>query len=259
MPKPRIVRAIHANRGVEAAYRAAMLRLVQEMAESVEYWLMAQYKKSSPLMAQDELPSDAMQKRVHKLFKQWKKKFEAQANPMAELYVGRAFSTTSRAFQMALKDAGWTVNMKMTRQMRDSLNASIGENVGLIRSIPEHYLNQVEGMVMRAYAAGGDMQQLTRDLRTLYPQAKRRIETIARDQNNKASAVVVRARRVELGITDAIWLHSHGGKEPRPTHVAMSGKRFKVADGMWDSAVKKMIQPGEEINCRCVSRAILPF
>jgi uncharacterized protein with gpF-like domain len=53
-----------------------------------------------------------------------------------------------------------------------------------------------------------------------------------------------------LGITEGIWLHSHAGRTPRPTHVAMNGKRYLISKGMWDSAVKKFIWPGEEINCR---------
>jgi len=64
---------------------------------------------------------------------------------------------------------------------------------------------------------------------------------------------------LELGITEAVWMHSHAGKVPRPTHVAMNGTRFKVAEGMWDSAEGKFIQPGELINCRCTSRSVLPF
>ena len=86
---------------------------------------------------------------------------------------------------------------------------------------------------------------------------KAQIELIARDQSNKANAVVSRARQLELGITDAIWMHSHAGKNPRKDHVAANGKRYKIAEGCLISG--EYIQPGEEINCRCTSRPILPI
>ena len=62
---------------------------------------------------------------------------------------------------------------------------------------------------------------------------------IARDQNNKATASMTRARQNELGITEAIWVHSGAGKHPRPTHVAMNGAKYDVKKGMWDPAVKR--------------------
>lgn len=66
------------------------------------------------------------------------------------------------------------------------------------------------------------------------------------------------ARRQEIGIEEAMWQHSHAGKKPRPTHVAMHGKIYQISEGMWDPAEQKRIWPGQLINCRCTSRAIIP-
>jgi uncharacterized protein with gpF-like domain len=73
-----------------------------------------------------------------------------------------------------------------------------------------------------------------------------------------AGAAFAQTPTDQLGITEAIWVHSGAGKHPRPTHVAMNGKKYDVNKGMWDPAVKRWIFPGEEINCRCVSRSIIP-
>ena len=102
-----------------------------------------------------------------------------------------------------------------------------------------------------------DWETMVKELKTLYPAASHRAELIARDQSNKANAVVNRTRQMELGITEAIWMHSHAGKTPRPDHVAADGKRYKIAEGCLISG--KYIQPGEEINCRCASRPVLPI
>jgi len=261
--KPKTVRAIHANRGVEAKYRKSMQRLIAEMHGSVEYWLAAAYRKKPPRMAalveqaQDASPSNDIKKVLNELAKRWIAKFDEWAPKIAEAYLQGMFKASDSAFRQALKDSGWTVDFKMTPAVRDAFNASLEENVGLIRSIPEQYLQQVEGVVMRSYAVGRDLESMVKDLKQLYPKASRRAELIARDQSNKANAVVNRARQMELGITEAVWMHSHAGKNPRPDHVAADGKRYKIAEGCKISG--EFVQPGEEINCRCISRPILPI
>lgn len=262
--KPKTARAVHANRGVEAKYRKVLQRLIAEMHSSVEYWLTAAYRKEPPRMtalveqAQDTASPSAKIKRIlDDLAKRWITRFNDSAPDIAAAYLQGMFKTSDSAMRQALKEAGWTVELKMTPAMRDALNASLSENVGLIRSIPEQYLQQVEGAVMRSYSAGRDLESMVKALREIYPVTARRAELIARDQSNKANAVINRTRQMELGITEAIWMHSHAGKNPRLDHVAANGKRYKIAEGCKISG--EYIQPGEEINCRCTSRPILPI
>jgi uncharacterized protein with gpF-like domain len=89
---------------------------------------------------------------------------------------------------------------------------------------------------------------------------KRRAALISRDQNNKATAVITRVRQQELGVAEAIWVHSTAGKTPRPTHVKAGRERvrYAIAEGWYDPHEKKNVWPGELINCRCVSRAVIP-
>ena len=154
-----------------------------------------------------------------------------------------------------MREAGFTVRFRATAQQQTALQAVLGSNVSLIRSIGQQYLNRVEESVWRSVNAGYNMAQLTRELRKDYGISERRAAFIARDQTNKAKAAIEKARRQELGITEAIWMHSHAGKEPRPSHVAANGKRFDVSKGMYLDG--KWVQPGEEINCRCTSRSVI--
>lgn len=233
------------------------------MHASVEYWLTAAYRKDPPRMAKlvdqahDANPSAKIKKAIDELSKRWIDRFEESAPKIAESYLLSMFKASDSAFRAALKDAGWTVEFKMTPAVRDAFNASLEENIGLIKSIPEKYLNQVEGVVMRSYSAGRDLETMVKELKSIYPITSNRAEFIARDQSNKANAVVNRARQMELGITEAIWMHSHAGKNPRPDHVAANGKRYNIAEGCKISG--EYIFPGEFPNCRCSARAVLPF
>jgi uncharacterized protein with gpF-like domain len=261
--KPKLVRAVRPNLGVRFRYQRQLLALIDEMNSSVLYWLEAQYKETPPLLAQDarQSPSKAMQVKFKAVAKRWMKNFNDAAPRIAQAYLEGAYNATDSAMRMALKDAGLSVKFLMTPAMKDAFNASLDENIGLIRSIPERYLQQVGGAVARSYAAGRDLQTMVRDIKAIYPVAQNRAVLIARDQSNKANAVVERARRLELGITQAIWKHSHAGKVPRPEHVKADGRLFNVREGCPIPNKKGVIEyilPGQEINCRCVSRSVLP-
>lgn len=255
--KPKTVRAIHANRGVEAKYRKALESLIKEMSDSAEYWLTAQYRQAPPMMAEDALPAAEMAARVREVSKRWIAKFNAMADDIAKRFTAGSIKATDNSFQNALKDAGWAVDFKMTRAMQDVAKAAVVENVALIRSIPQQYFTDVEGIVMRGYSSGRDLASISQELQSRYGITSRRANFIARDQSNKLNAATTRTRRMELGIEEAEWMHSHAGKQPRKSHVAANGKRYKIVKGCLIDG--KYINPGEEPGCRCVSKSVLPF
>jgi len=306
----KVLRPLHPNAGVEAAYRRKLYDLVEDMVASVERWITAAYRKAAPKMAQDAdpphiesanvggarpwvamvdgqplttskgvpirfstkaaavtaarafvgelLPADLLQTAMSDLGDYWLGQFDLAAPRLARWFSKSSSMRTDEQLRSILRDGGFSVRFNPTPEHLDVLRASVHENVALIKSIPQQYLKNVEGMVMRSVQRGRELSTLTRELRAQYGVTKRRAALIARDQNSKATSAYQEARRTTLGITEAVWMHSHGGREPRPTHVAMDGKRYKVAKGMWDSAEGKYVWPGELINCRCVSRSIIP-
>lgn len=256
-----VLKPVRANVGLQLEYRRRLMKLIDEMANSVEYWLASSYRNNEPLIAQDDrLPANVLKRAIEQLTKRWMKNFDEAAPELAKWFAKSA-STRSRAQLMKiLKKGGYTVEFKMSRAQQDVLNATIQEQVGLIKSIPQKYLGDVQGAVMRSVSAGRDLSSLYKDLRKNYDITKKRAVLIARDQNNKATATMTRARQLDLGITQAIWLHSHAGKVPRPTHLKNDGKRYDIAKGWFDPdpKVNRFIIPGELINCRCVSKSVIP-
>ncbi|QPF88151.1 phage head morphogenesis protein [Bradyrhizobium genosp. L] len=230
------------------------------MAASYLYWVKATYRANEPAIAQDETPAVALKRRISRLGAQWTKKFDQAADDLAKWFAEAASKRSSAALRSILKKGGFSVEFKLTPAVRDILQATIAENVSLIKSIPSQYLTNVEGLVMRSVTAGRDLAQLTKDLQEQHGVTRRRASRIALDQNNKATAAITRARQVDLGITEAIWVHSGGGKHPRPTHLKAGRERTKytIKDGWYDPAVGKNIWPGELVNCRCVCRAVVP-
>lgn len=227
------------------------------MHQSVMHWVQSAYRRNEPILAQDAVPANELQKAIRKLVRRWKRNFTEAAPELAKWFAMSASKRSDKVLMKILKDAGITAKFKMTPAQRDVLRATVHANVSLIKSIPTQYLNQVEGIVMRSVQQGMAIGDLAKQLEKSYGVSKRRAALIARDQNIKATSSLNRARQMELGITHAIWQHSHGGNEPRPTHVAMNGKKYDLSKGMWDSHEKAFVHPGQLINCRCSSKSII--
>lgn len=255
----RRLKPVHPNAGIHAAFRKALLRLIDEMQGSYLYWLRAQYRQTPPRLALDAIPARQLQKELNGLGSRWRKRWNSAAPKLADWFSQSVEDRSSAVLRKILRDAGITVKFTMTAGMRDVFAATVQESVSLIKSIPQQYHTEVEGLVMRSVKEGRKLDVLTRQLQHRYHVTRKRAELIARDQNNKATAVFTKVRQLELGIEEAIWQHSGGGKEPRKTHVANSGKRYKVAEGWFDpdKRVRRKIFPGELINCRCVSRPVV--
>jgi len=256
--KATVLPPIHPNVGITVGYRQKLDKMIAEMHRSIVYWLRAQYRATPPELASDASPASQLYAAMRTLGRRWLSRFEEGAKRLGEYFATSINRRSDAALQTILKDAGFSVKFKMTRPMNDVMQATIGAQVGLIKSIASEHLTEVEGLVMRSVQTGGDLSELTTALEERYGITRRRAALIARDQNNKATAAMTRVRYEELGITQAIWMHSGGGKEPRPTHVRNSGKTYNVAEGWLDPAVDQRIWPGTLINCRCVSRPVIP-
>jgi len=229
------------------------------MHRSLMRFLVAQYRATPPAMAQDTPTSDIRRAMVL-LRRRWMSRFDEAAKRLGRWHAVAMAKRSDAQLRNILSRAGIAVEFTMTPAMKDVMDATATQQVGLIRSIAEEHLGHVEGMVMRSVQQGGDVGGLTRGLRREYGLSKDRASLIARHQNSMATAAMTRARQQELGIGRAVWLHSHAGKEPRPTHLANDGKEYDVALGWFDPdpRVRARIWPGQLINCRCVSRPIVP-
>jgi len=255
----KILKAVHPNAGIGADYRRKLDHAVEKMQRSYTYFLKAQYRADPPRMAQDETPAKKLERELRRLGLQWEAEFAKLAPKMAKWFSQSVETRSTLAMRKMLKDAGMTVRYTMTPTMRDVFEATVQENVSLIKSIAAEYHAQVSGMVMRSVAAGRDLGTLTKEIEARYGVTRRRAALIARDQNNKATAVMTRVRQQEAGIKQAVWLHSLGGKEPRKTHLANNGKLYDIEKGWFDPdpRVRKRIWPGELINCRCVCKPVV--
>lgn len=250
---------VRASPAIEAMYRRKLDRLVEEMNRSAVYWLTVAYRRTPPVMAQDDSPARNLSVAIRRLARRWQRRFDLAAQELARYFARDVAKRSDEALRRTLEKGGLSVKFKMTPAMNDVLSSVVQENVSLIRSIPQRYFQQIEGYVQRSVQTGRDLHQLSEDLQHNFGVTKRRAAFISRDQSNKASAALQRVRQQELGIKTAVWVHSGGGKEPRPSHIKAGRDRviFDLETGWFDPDEKKFILPGQLPNCRCVSRPII--
>ena len=252
----RTLRPVRPNAGLQAEYRRRLLALVDEMNESITYWVKSQYRQHESAIVGDANPVAALTKTLKELGERWVKKLTDGAKKLAAWHAKKSRTVTDISLKNTLSDIGFSVDFHMTPEMQTAYDAVIAEQVGLIKSIAQQNLTQVETLVMQSVQAGRDLSTLAPELEKRFGITRRRAELIARDQNNKATATLTRVRQKELGIKQAIWLHSHGGKTPRPSRVKADGSVYDIDKGMYLDG--KWTWPGVEINCRCVSRSVIP-
>jgi uncharacterized protein with gpF-like domain len=262
------LRPVRPNAGITAWYQRRLDRLIDKMADSVQFWVEQTYARNVESirslaqdadLAMDASPVDELVKQIRNLRRRWLRRFDRASEELARHFAKKSQDRTDADLRKILHRAGMTVEFTLTDSVRNSLKAIVQENVSLIRSIPQKYLTDVEGLVMRSVVAGRDLGPLAKELRAKHGVTKRRAAFIALDQNNKATSAVQRIRYLDVGITKGIWNHSYAGREPRPTHLANDGKEFDVAEGWYDPdpRVKEKIWPGQLINCRCTFSPVL--
>lgn len=259
-PKQEFARPTFPNAGVEAWYRDQLQELVRAMAQDMLDRIRRAWRDAPEIATDAKRPTPAvlLDRALEKWGGLWTHRINKAALKIASNFASKNRRATETSMMAALRDAGFTVKFKADKLTRNAVDAVIAENVGLIKSIPQRYLTDVQVNVFQNTMGGSDLASLADSLQEKYGIAHRRAALIARDQNHKAKAAIERARRLEAGITRSKWKHSHAGKDPRPSHVAMDGESYDIAKGMWDDAVMKFIWPGTEINCRCTDEPEIP-
>lgn len=246
---------------IRAKYDERLTALINEMNASIIHWISAEWRRNTPetvLLGADETPAKSIQIAMSRLGRRWQKRFDQLAEGLAEYFAKAVRDRCDRTLMADLRRGGMSVRFKMSPAMRDAFEAVRAENVGLIRSIAQNHLGHVETLVMQSVSQGRDLGTLVKALEKTTGVTRRRASLIARDQNNKATAVMTKTRHLELGITQAKWMHSAGGKSPRPEHKSFSGKVYDIREGHDFGDGNGPVWPGTAINCRCVAIPVIP-
>ncbi|MFP1862263.1 phage minor head protein [Lonsdalea quercina] len=259
--KKKSLRAVNYNAGNISWYQKELLSTIREMNADVKKQVLA-ILDDNPL-AMDANPIELLRGALRAMSKRWVDIFISKSIPTAESVVKKTGEAVDRSLLASARKDAMTINMQFTEAMLQKRDAIIAENVSLIRSIPEKYFTDVESMVFRSVAKGGDRKALADEIEASFGKrhkiTRKRAEFIARDQVRKATSSLSNARQQAAGIKRGIWIHSGGGSEPRKKHVHANGKEFDLDKGLPIGDKGQYVLPGQEPNCGCTWKPVLPF
>jgi SPP1 gp7 family putative phage head morphogenesis protein len=120
------------------------------------------------------------------------------------------------------------------------------ENIGLIRSIPQRYFDDLESTVLRSFRAGQRASQVAEALEERFHVSESRAHLIARDQIGKLNGELTKLRQTDLGLTRYKWRTSLD-ERVRAAHQELEGELFD-----WDGDDQPPEgHPGFPVQCRC--------
>lgn len=243
--------SIAPSASVAAQYKRSIDELVRDMRQDFKTSVIANYRSE---LAMDGI-IDWIGHVVDSWVGKWTDRLDQLSNEVAQDFVGKTKTNYDKRLMRILKRRGFTVRFTNSKRVQDQAQIAIGENTSLIKSVGSQYLDNVRAAVWSSVKDGYDLESLIKQLKHIDGVTDRRAKIIAKDQVAKVNQDFEDARCEELGITEAIWLHSHAGKQPRPSHVKANGTRYNIKQGLYlDGA---WTWPAFQINCRCRKKLII--
>ena len=187
--------------------------------------------------------------------------FDRFAERLASKFVQAVNLQNQQQFQNQYKSFG--INIYAGNQaVSDYLDATVKDNVRLIKSIPDQYLTQVESIVLGNMRAGMRPSAINQQLQDQFGVTERRARVIARDQVSKASNGLAKKRMESSGFKYFQWIDSKDSRV-RSRHKHIANKVTKYGKGIYsfsDLPIGEQgvpVAPGQPIQCRCVMRPVL--
>lgn len=224
-------------------------------------------KQQKEAAAMDESITTAAKKLMKSLMSKFDDLFSFVSLPIATTMVEGASKTSESVLKSSLKtlNGGLALNTGVVPEgLEDISKALINENVNLIKSIPGQYLDDVSGAVFRSITSGEGLADLVPQIAKYDGITLRRARMIAHDQTRKAYNFINKSRMQKVGVKQFEWVHSGGGRHPRPSHIAMSGNIYSFDDLPQinkDNPKEPPVYgiPGQAINCGCTMTPVVNF
>jgi SPP1 gp7 family putative phage head morphogenesis protein len=256
-PRPRLVkpalRPLRYPYGPEQQYAAVLLYTAKAAATAVRTQVIPNLKALTTYAGKRLPRADDLNDRLQELIAQLRAEFGVstrQARRVAIEFLDATSAQHAGEFVKAYGDA-LNVNPMVGNEawLPQAMDVVTEENVGLIKSIPDHLFDDVEKLVSNSLLHGTRVEELALQIFQRFGVTENRAMLIARDQCGKWQGNLSRFRQIDAGITEYEWL-TVGDERVRPKHRARDGKTYSWASDE--------IRPGQEVQCRCQAIPKIP-
>jgi phage putative head morphogenesis protein, SPP1 gp7 family len=253
--RQRAMKPVRPSRQIEAWYRAELLMLVKAYRAAVQAEVLPLLEKAvSSQLTEDASIIDRIDSLLKRLGMGFNKSLVKRADKLAAALIKKTDAqvlsrlTVTAAASFGLNLAGF---LRRSPKLETAIEAATVNNIGLIRSIPDQYLERVKAGVYSAVTQGTRFETVKEDIIRFGVVSENRAKLIARDQTAKLNSSISRIRQTDLGITQYRWSTS-GDERVRQTHRDNDGKIFD-----WSDPPAETGHPGDDYQCRCVAVPII--
>lgn len=254
--KEKIISPTKSLKGLEKKYQKQLNKLGKALIASVRVEVLAYLKAN-----QSSYVVDGIGDQLGVIFRRLNSLFSGTASlgfaqNTATQMVERVGSANKNRFDRAVNRAtGINLGEVVTAEgLEDFVTLSINKNVGLIKSLPEQYLSQIETIVNNGVVSGARFSTIQKEIISktgANSKLANRIKTIARNEVQTINSQITLRRSEALGIKKGIYRTSED-ERVRKCHAELNGVEFEIKKGAWSKTCGKFIQPGiTDINCRC--------
>jgi SPP1 gp7 family putative phage head morphogenesis protein len=174
----------------------------------------------------------------------------------------KKYSATSMS--KSLKELAGSIAIKPS-ETSGNLNLKIKAKVDSIidnaKSITDDIVSDTKNTLLNAVANGVDLDTASEQIAKINNRAVSDIEKASNDFGRYVNTAINEDRMKKAGVTKFMWLHSAGGKVPRPLHIdELNGNIYSLDDPpIIDEKTGIRGLPGTIYNCRCVMVPIIEF
>lgn len=235
-------------------------KMLQDVQNEIEAWHSTE--KVETYFVQDKGVTDDIRMRFKHLWKRWQKLFDEKVDGIVGSFMDQADRANSAAVHASLRKLSGGLSLgtrKLDYDSQQILKAAAAENVALIKSIPQEYLQRVEGAVYRSIMHPNGRDYLTREIQRTNQVTRRRATMIAGDQTRKVNTVLTAGRMQKVGVKKFEWIHV-ASSHPRELHVKLDGKICKFDDPpviQREPLIKGY--PAQLPNCKCQMIPVFDF
>lgn len=250
---------------VAMRYNAELQDMIKQMTAETQAALEAIFdtEHAQEYFAQDASTASQANIVMNALIKKFTMLFNTRSKPIAKRFASASNRASSKATHSSLKELSGGLSLgtrKLDADTKEIMTATIAENVGLIKTIPQKYLAGVQGAVMRSITTGNGMQTLLPYIKKHKGITERRAHFIAIDQTRKANVALTVGRMEKIGLKKGRWIHTGGGKTSRELHEELDGTIFEFANPpviQKNPTVRGL--PGQLPGCRCRFAPVIEF
>lgn len=199
-------------------------------------------------------------------------RIEEKATLLATRFVNKVHYQNKIQFTRNFKNA-FDVDLSSIIEkevLGDTLSIAIQQNVDLITSIKNDFINDIGSNVFTNYKKGFRHGELINEIRERGNVSYSRAKLIARDQTAKINSDFEEERSTKLGFDEYTW-QGTGDERERHSHFVLNNMLCKYSDPTvysdddgktWKK--RKSIggyigKPGEDFQCRCLKKSRIRF